>query len=282
MKRIWLGVFGLFALLAASGLSLSTGGGAALGASHGTTFRVEIQNLTTGQPFTPPVLVAHSASTSLFEAGQVASSELQAIAENGNNAPMVAALEGSPDVYSVVVGDGPVFPGQTLVVVIEAPAGSQLSLVAMLICTNDGFTAINGMDVDSIGASASVDAGAYDAGTEINTEDFKDIVPPCQGIVGVTSSDEGTGASNPDLAEGGLVSMHGGIVGGNDLVSQHDWKGPVAKVTITTIDPITPPSTGSGGLISGTSSNLELYLALAGIVLAATALTSIRFARRSA
>ncbi len=50
MKRIWLGVFGLFALLAASGLSLSTGGGAALGASNGTTYRVEIENLTTGRP----------------------------------------------------------------------------------------------------------------------------------------------------------------------------------------------------------------------------------------
>ena len=282
MKRMWLGAFGVLALIAATGLSLGAGSSTALGASHGTTFMVEIENLTTGQTFTPPVLAAHSASTGSFEAGQAASAELQAIAENGNNAPMVAALEGSADVYSVVVGDGPVFPGQTLTVIIEAPAGRQLSLVSMLICTNDGFTSINSMDVDSIGASASVDAGAYDAGTEINTEDFKDIVPPCQGIVGVTSSDAGTGASNPDLAEGGVVSTHGGVIGGNDLVSQHDWRGPVARVTITAIAPISPPSAGSGGLISGTSSNLQLFLALAGIALVATAITSIRFARRSA
>ena len=281
MKRIWLGVFGLFALLAASGLSLSTGGGAVLGASNGTTYRVEIENLTPGQPFTPPVLAAHSASMDLFEGGQAASAELQQIAENGNNAPMVAALEGSADVFSVVVGDGPVFPGQTLVVIIEAPAGSQLSLVSMLICTNDGFTAIDSMDVDSIGASTSVDAEAYDAGTEINTEDFKDIVPPCQGIVGVSSTDEGTGASNPDLAEGGLVSMHGGVIGGNDLVSQHSWNGPVARVTITEMAPISPPSTGSAGLISGQAGTLGLYLALAGIALVATSIVSVRSARRS-
>ena len=279
MKRIWLGVFGLFALLGASALSL--GSGAALGAGDDTTYLVEIENLTKGQPFTPPLLVAHSADVNLYEAGQAASAELQQIAENGNLPPMVELLEGLSGVYSVVVGDGPVFPGQTLTVMIEAPAGSSLSWVSMLICTNDGFTGIGSLDVNSIGASTSVDAGAYDAGTEVNTEDFKDIVPPCQGIVGVTSSDEGTGASNPDLAEGGVVGMHTGIAGGNDLVSQHDWSGSVAKVTITEMAPISPPSTGSAGLISTQGSNLELYLALAGIALLATSMASFRFARRS-
>ena len=41
----------------------------------------------------------------------------------------------------------------------------------------------------------------YDAGTELNTEDFADIVPPCQGLIGVSSEDGGTGMSDPSLAE---------------------------------------------------------------------------------
>ena len=31
-----------------------------------------------------------------------------------------------------------------------------------------------------------LDVNAYDAGTEMNTEDFADMVPPCQGLIGVS------------------------------------------------------------------------------------------------
>jgi hypothetical protein len=47
------------------------------------------------------------------------------------------------------------------------------------------------------------------------------------------SDDEGTGMSNPDLAENGVITHHPGVAGGNDLVADpHDWKGPVAMVQI--------------------------------------------------
>ena len=77
---------------------------------------------------------------------------------------------------------------------------------------------------------------AYDAGTEINTEDFADIVPPCQ-IFGATSSDDmGTGMSDPSLSEDSRVRPHQGIHGGNDLVpSLHGWSDPVAQVEIRRI-----------------------------------------------
>ena len=51
---------------------------------------------------------------------------------------------------------------------------------------------------------------------KVNTEDFADIVPPCQGLIGVGSDDEGTGMSNPDLAEGGVIAHHTGIVDHHD------------------------------------------------------------------
>jgi hypothetical protein len=74
---------------------------------------------------------------------------------------------------------------------------------------------------------------SYDAGTEINTEDFADMVPPCQGLVGVSSGEPGTGTSNPALAEGGVIHAHPGVAGIADLVpGVHGWTDPVALVTI--------------------------------------------------
>ena len=46
-----------------------------------------------------------------------------------------------------------------------------------------------------------------------------------------------TGNSNPALAENGVIHMHGGVSGGDDLQSGlHGWTGPVARVTIRRID----------------------------------------------
>jgi hypothetical protein len=104
----------------------------------------------------------------------------------------------------------------------------------MLICTNDGFTGVDSLRLPNhVGDSVTLNTAGYDAGTEINTEDFADIVPPCQGLVGVSSADGGTDQSNPALAEGGVIHHHDGIVGGNDLLpGTHGWSDPVAEVTV--------------------------------------------------
>lgn len=63
------------------------------------------------------------------------------------------------------------------------------------------------------------------------------MVPPCQGLIGVESDDEGTGMSNPALAEGGVITMHAGIQGGADLtVADHGWTNPVARITVSVSD----------------------------------------------
>jgi hypothetical protein len=109
-----------------------------------------------------------------------------------------------------------------------------LSFASMLICTNDGFTGVDSLQLpDGTGERVVVRTNGYDAGTERNTEDFADIVPPCQGLVGVSSGEPGTGVSNPSLAEGGVIHHHGGIAGGADLVPAiHGWSDPVAEVTV--------------------------------------------------
>jgi hypothetical protein len=110
----------------------------------------------------------------------------------------------------------------------------------MLICTNDGFTGIDSIRLPKgLGDTVRVGAAAYDAGTEINTEDLADIVPPCQGLVGVSSPGEpGTGVSDPDLFENGVIHHHPGIDGGQDLLPDvHGWDidRPVVRISITRI-----------------------------------------------
>ena len=245
------------------------------------TYTVTIENLTSGQPFTPPVVVAHSDQLDLFEMGQAASEEVRQIAENGDSAPLLALVEGSADVFDSVAGDAPVMPGESATFMIDAPAGSLLSIVSMLICTNDGFTGVDAWALPASG-SLTVDSDAYDAGSETNTEDFADIVPPCQELIGVMSDDEGTGMSDPALAEGGVIAVHAGIQGGTDLtVADHGWTGPVARITVSTPAPVDAPTTGVGPAEGNGSSTWLIYLAIGGAALALFGGTTLVARRRA-
>src|SRR5207247_3467816 len=51
------------------------------------TYRVTIENETDGQPFSPGVAVTHRKSTRLFHVGDAASPGIEAIAEDGSEAP---------------------------------------------------------------------------------------------------------------------------------------------------------------------------------------------------
>jgi hypothetical protein len=47
------------------------------------------------------------------------------------------------------------------------------------------------------------------------------------------STDPGTGMSNPALAENGVIRMHPGVVGNDDLdASLHGFSSPVGRITI--------------------------------------------------
>ncbi len=202
-------------------------------------YRISVTNLTAGQPFTPPLIATHRKPEGMFTVGEGASFGLQEIAENGNLGPMNTRLQNSKrvaDVTIAVAGDPPpLMPAQTVTVELGGSEGARyLSFVSMLICTNDGFTGVDGRRLPkAVGDQVQMSVGAYDAGTEINTEDFADLVPPCPALTGVVSNDPGTGTSDPTLAEGGVVHPHGGVVGGSDLdPSIHDWTDPVAHVLI--------------------------------------------------
>lgn len=207
----------------------------------GKIYKVTITNLTAGQPFTPPVLVTHTRRTGIFTVGEPTSEEIQAIAENGNLEPLLAALGADVQVHEVVAGAAPLVPANNPG---ETPFDSTatfkitthgratfLSFASMLICTNDGFTGLDSIKLPK--HKTTVFSVAYDARTETNTEDFADMVPPCQGLIGVSSGDDGTGMSNPLLAEDGVTIPHVGILGGIDLFPEvHGWSDPVAKIEI--------------------------------------------------
>jgi hypothetical protein len=207
-------------------------------------YEVTITNLTEGQPLTPPLVATHRAATGIFAVGHPASFGLKEIAENGNLAPMIARLESDKHVADSAAAGAPLVPaglpgsamfGDSVTLTLTASKGAKfLSFASMLICTNDGFTGVDSLRLPKdVGETVMVRSAGYDAGTEVNTEDFADIVPPCQGLVGVSSGEPGTGTSNPALAEGGVIHHHPGIAGGADLVPEvHGWTDPVAEITV--------------------------------------------------
>ncbi len=206
-------------------------------------YEVTITNLTPGQPITPPLLVTHSMNAGFFTVGEMASDNVQQLVENGNSEPLVKMLQDKSGVLSIVQGEAPLVPAndpgntglshsETFIVSSEGNM-RYLSFASMLVCTNDGFA---GADTIRLPINQkTVYAKAYDARTEMNTENFADLVPPCQGAIGISSDngDEGTGASNDAIAEGGVVIPHPGIMGDNDLLkSVHAWGNPAVKIDI--------------------------------------------------
>jgi hypothetical protein len=90
-------------LLAALGVLAAAAVATATASSDSlATYRVKLVNLTGGQPFSPPVAATHAAGLHMFRLGRLATDELAAIAQQGNQLPMVARFEGAHSVTAVV------------------------------------------------------------------------------------------------------------------------------------------------------------------------------------
>lgn len=194
------------------------------------TFEITVENLTpatapgASQVFSPPVLASH-ANLRLFRVGHLASKEVSLIAEDAINGPMVDFLSNSPRVFDVVEGDGVIFPGESASFVLKLKKRfTRISLLCMLVNTNDGFTGVSGLKPPKYG-SAVYYLPAYDAGTEKNTELKAHIPGPC------------CGSPEVRVPTRERIRRHRGILGVGDLdPAVYGWHGPVAKLTITRID----------------------------------------------
>ncbi|MBU2878585.1 spondin domain-containing protein [Aliiglaciecola sp. 3_MG-2023] len=168
---------------------ITTALGACLSLSaNATTIQVQVSSLFDdgGLAMTPVWLGFHDGMYDAFDAGSVASSSLQSLAENGMTAGIEAdfAMSNPMGVQSVLAaptGAAPVFePGETAtsgLLEIEAMSSGYFSFLSMLIPTNDAFIGNDnpmayslfnddgnfvGLDILVLGSSV------YDSGTELN------------------------------------------------------------------------------------------------------------------
>ncbi len=193
-----------------------------LSTAHARSYEVTITNLTPGQIFSPIFAVTHNRNQSLFTSGEAATPELAALAQDANTDGLSDLLSNADGVHEVVHGTGVIMPGKSETLVINSQGSAKfLSLVSMLVSTNDAFMAVNRVKLPRRFSMMTVPA--YDAGAEANDESCAYIPgPPC-----------GNANSASDVAGEGFVHIHSGIHGIGDLsAAKHDWRNPVAKISI--------------------------------------------------
>jgi len=207
------------------------------------TIDVKVTNLTQGLHFTPLLVSTHTDSSNVFEAGSVATAALQSMAEGGDIAPLLAA---SP-AEAVNIGNpaqGLLAPAMsTMVSDLNTGSNDLLSIVAMVLPTNDGFVGLDSWAIPSEAGTYTVYLNAYDAGTEVNDERLNtDTGGSEDGIPGAPGGDAGTGGTGVTDSESNTsIHIHRGNLGDtslsggtSDLDSRiHRWLNPVAKVVVT-------------------------------------------------
>lgn len=233
--------------VAASGVAYAQAPGASAAAAKSLPtvgyYRVTIQNLTRGQPFSPGVIVTHTSNAVVWRLASQPSEGIAAIAEDGNADIETADLQGAPGIHDVVETSGPINrlggtapPESFAQYTVRALPGDRLSIAVMMICTNDGFTGVDSVRLPQRdGQKVIYLASAYDAGVEQNTENSADVPDGCGALGPVPLPMDGNNDALP--ADGNLIFPHPGIVGGRDLtvdhsVADHAWSNPVARITV--------------------------------------------------
>ena len=208
-------------------LTLASGGMIASSVVQADDMRyydVTITNVTREQSFTPILVATHGGGVRLFRLGDPASPELATLAESGATQPLADMLATNPQVSHITTTTGLLDAGKSVTVRIAAGEGAKsLSMAAMLVPTNDGFFALNGVELPK-GKEPSVNfSPIFDAGSEPNDELCANIPGPvCRGA----------GAS-PDAGGEGYVHVHAGIHGIGSLeAAKYDWRNPGAMIVI--------------------------------------------------
>ncbi len=211
---------------------------------------VEVINLTRGSWFTPLLVAAHVDSTRLFASGTAASTSLQAMAEGGSIDGLAADLMALNATIQNNPAGGLMSPGSRTSASLntdDAPDNTQLSIVGMILPSNDGFLGLNGITIPSEAGRYVYNVNAYDAGTEANDELLNPGAGGAPGVPGIPgdpsglSGTNGTGVSTVDTNT--TVHIHRGILGDTDRsggisdldAAAHRWLNPVARVVVTRI-----------------------------------------------
>ncbi len=207
-------------------------------------FTVAVTNLTNGLYFTPLLVAAHPSATHLFMAGSVASANLQAMAEGGSITGLSTDINNAGGDIAAA-NTTPLAPGATVTATFAATAAANtnLSLVGMLLPTNDGFVGLDAMPLPTAAGVYTYYLNAYDAGTEANDELITGGGAP--GVAGIpadpgaASGTGGTGVAATDTNTN--IHIHRGTIGDtmamggvSDLsTTVHRWLNPVAQIVVT-------------------------------------------------
>jgi len=207
---------------------------------------VEITNLTNGLYFTPLLVAAHDRDTHLFQAGTMASDNLQLMAEGGN----ISGLEEDVDVaggkYVANPAGGLLAPGASATTTLKTKGrhNAYLSITGMLLPTNDGFVGLDALMIPKKKGTYTYMLNGYDAGTEGNDEllVLGSGMPNIPGIPADPSMADGKlGTGVPGADHNTTVHIHRGVLGDMDPTggpsdldsSVHRFNNPVAKVVVT-------------------------------------------------
>lgn len=212
--------------------------------SQAAQLEISINNLTHGNHFTPLLIAAHDGNSHLFQAGEPASSALQKMAEGGDISELQQAVTANNGVIVANPAAGLLAPGARVEkVMLDSGALTHLSLVAMLLPTNDAFVGLDGWEIPSTPGSYTLYLNAYDAGTEANDEQITGGGAP--GVPGIPAAPDGMGGQNGtgvmDDSSNDRVHIHPGLLGDtdpnggiSDVDSRiHRWLNPVAALIVT-------------------------------------------------
>ena len=218
---------------------------AATPVANATQFDVEIQNLSNAIYFTPFLAAAHPEGTSLFTVGEAASANLQAMAEGGDIAGLVADVNGLGATVVENPAGGLLAPtaSTTFSMNTDGTSNDRLTIVAMLLPTNDAFAGLNAIEIPTEPGTYTFNVPAYDAGTEANDEILNGGgAPGAPGMPADPGGLAGTGGTGAAAADANTtVHIHRGALGdtdaaggASDLDSRvHRWLNPVIRVTVT-------------------------------------------------
>ncbi len=223
----------------------------AASASNAEIITIEFTNLTHGISFTPLFFAAHTDSNDLFEVGTSASEAIQAMAESGNTSDLIdiATSQGFQYVNNPVGESAFLTPGASTYVPVDTTTtwdtgdNDKLSVVAMMLPTNDGFVGLDSWQIPDTAGTYTVTLNAYDAGTEANDERINGAAGVNEagipGSPGTTPGINGTGLTTDEVNTN--VHIHRGASGDtdpegglSDLDSRvHRWLNPVARMIVT-------------------------------------------------
>ena len=186
------------------------------------TYQLTVRNITERQPISPPIVVVHDSNTVLLPSSAGRLDGLEEFAESGAQPNLMESLKARSGVKSVERFGGVIDPQtQQTIISVKAEPGDYISVLAMLMCTNDAV-AMGTAILSDVSSPAFGSGVVYDAGTEVNAESRRTV--PCL---------DGEGVSNLDTADGeGRITRHPGIAVIGDLGAVFGWDRTVLEIVV--------------------------------------------------